>query len=131
MLVALQVASVLSIMLGAGLVGLLLTATRGTTGTHVLVDLGFSGLSLPLDIGLCWGVAVACITFGVLALGLTIMARRQNWNAKVRADVQALVRAGKYGEARVRAEDISGFLRVQSMIEAIDKAEKFAKPGNE
>jgi hypothetical protein len=126
MYLLLQAISVLSIAAGAGLIALLLAATPPSGDTHITVEAGVSTLSL--DYGLGWATAIALTTFGWLALALTSVGRHRRRNTVVRQDVQGLIHEGRYGEARIRAQDLGGFLNVVKMIEAIDQAEKGAGP---
>jgi hypothetical protein len=119
---ALQAFSVLLITVGTGLVALLLTAMRTAAGTHIIVDNGYGVMNL--DFGLCWAGAAAFIACGVLTLVLTTIHRRQRCNAQVRQEVQKLIQSGKYGEARICAQNIRGLVNLLGLNEAIEGAQK-------
>jgi|GEM_PF-3725816 len=71
------------------------------------------------------GIAGA-VGFGglILILAFTFFMLRQE--SSVRADINVLINQGKFSEARMRAEEISGTYPKKSVLDTIDKAETTA-----
>ncbi len=77
-----------------------------------------------------FGILASSVLFfvGLMSVAGYMAINQNNRHAAARDEVQALIRQGRYDEARVRAQGLEFKSEIDQMLQAIDQAERKRKP---